>query len=162
MTFLFFLFFFSFLLFKMAYSRKTSKSSRPTKASCKGKQQWMSSYTRADGVKVKGHCHSPRKASRKVSRSASRKVSRKASRSASRKVSRKASRSASRKVSRKASRSVSRKASRSASRKGSRGKKSLPPQLKQMSSIVKSLAKSGNYSGNIMKAAAKIYRSSRK
>ncbi len=162
----------------MAYSRKTSKSSRPTKASCKGKQQWMSSYTRADGVKVKGHCHSPRKASRKVSRSASRKVSRKVSRKASRSASRKASRSASRKASRsasrkasrsasrKASRSASRKASRSASRKasrkGSRGKKSLPPQLKQMSSIVKSLAKSGNYSGNIMKAAAKIYRSSRK
>jgi hypothetical protein len=34
--------------------------------------------------------------------------------------------------------------------------------LRQMSSIVKSLAKSGDYSGNIMKAAAKIYRSSRR
>ncbi len=143
----------------MAYSRKSSKShsrkgshsasrkasrkgSRATKASCKGRQQWMSAYTRADGVRVKGHCHSPRKASRSASRKASRSASRKASRSASRKA--------------------SRSASRKASRKGSRGKKSLPPQLKQMSSIVKSLAKSGNYSGNIMKAAAKIYRSSRK
>jgi len=142
-----------------SHSRKTSrKGSRVTKASCSGKQQWMSAYTRADGVKVKGHCHSSRKVSKKSSRVASRKVSKKSSRVASRKVSKKSSRVASRKVSRK----VSKKSSRVASRKGSRGKKSLPPQLKQMSSIVKSLAKSGNYSGNIMKAAAKIYRSSRK
>ena len=139
----------------MAYSRKSSrkasrshsrkasrkasrsnsrKSSRQTKASCGKSQQWMSSYKRADGVRVKGHCHTPRKASRASSRKASRASSRKASRVSSRK----------------------------ASRKGSRGKKSLPPQLRQMSSIVKSLAKSGDYSGNIMKAAAKIYRSSRR
>ena len=147
----------------MAYSRKSSrkasrassrkasrkasrshsrKSSRQTKASCGKSQQWMSSYKRADGVRVKGHCHTPRKASR----ASSRKASRAASRASSRKASRKASRASSRK----------------ASRKGSRGKKSLPPQLRQMSSIVKSLAKSGDYSGNIMKAAAKIYRSSRR
>ena len=131
----------------MAYSRKSSKShsrkgSRATKASCTGKQQWMSAYTRADGVRVKGHCHSPRKASRSASRKASRSASRKASRKVSHKASRKVSHKASRKVSHKASRKVSRKVSR----KGSRGKKSLPPQLKQMSSIVKSLAKSGNYS----------------
>jgi hypothetical protein len=31
-----------------------------------------------------------------------------------------------------------------------------------MNKIVKQLAKSGNYSGNIMKAAAKIYRKSHK
>jgi hypothetical protein len=43
------------------------------------------------------------------------------------------------------------------SRKAS--KKSLPPQLKKMNMIVKELAKSGKYQGNIMKAAAKIYRS---
>jgi hypothetical protein len=38
---------------------------RRTKASCKRSQNWMSSYTRKGGVKVTGHCHTPRKASRK-------------------------------------------------------------------------------------------------
>jgi hypothetical protein len=39
-------------------------------------------------------------------------------------------------------------------------RKSLPPALKKMSKIVKTLARSGKYRGNIMKAAAKIYRKS--
>ena len=39
-------------------------------------------------------------------------------------------------------------------------RKSLPPALKKMSKIVKGLARSGKYRGNIMKAAAKIYRKS--
>ena len=45
------------------------------------------------------------------------------------------------------------------SHKRSRSRKSLPPQLRAMNAIVIDLAKSGDYSGNIMKAAAKIYRS---
>lgn len=39
--------------------------------------------------------------------------------------------------------------------------KKLSPALKKMSKIVKSLARSGKYRGNIMKAAAKVYHKSK-
>ena len=40
--------------------------------------------------------------------------------------------------------------------------KKLPSALKKMNAIVKNLAKTGKYSGNIMKAASKVYKQENK
>jgi len=99
----------------MANSRKTSKT-------------YIRGYTRADGVKVKGHYSHPKgRSSRSVSRKSSRKCSPPKSqyiksfkRSNGKRVKGHCSRPRGRKASRKSSRVASRKSSRVASRKSSR------------------------------------------